>query len=561
MAETIDFELDQAFLKHVISGQSGTNHKAVLELIMNSLDGGASRCDVTIGCGTFEVSDDGDGFGGEEQFRELFRKFGFDHANHARTVGRFGVGRGQIMALSKVSWRTSDIRADVDIVNKGYRYELHRDLEPITGVTVSGEFYEAMNGGQLFQLESELKKLCRYAAIDIYINGTKVNVDPAKEKWDHECEHAYYRIRDQYSLSIYSQGFYVQDMSSYNMGAGGVVVTKRGSPLSQNLSRNDLRALECPIWKSVYEQAKKLSRKLREAGKEKKQVTDAQRAEEVAELMGSTDSGDDWSLLSGKFITFANGRHGSLNTLVRRGGGIVVVDSNDIAAEQLHNAGAVSVLSQRTLDRFRVRTASEFLELVVRRFKDCHYGRSLEKLQAHEALEDCDGYSPTDYVLVNDNVLDKPAKAVLHAIRKFNNRVACGVGCPERRLMVGQSNHAEGWTDGKTFIAINAEALKEARKLGIAGFHKLVALLVHEYHHDERTNMGHGHTPEFYSAFHESMFEPFVARSAVQAFAAFCKGTNHVTKPQLSELGILMEIDEPIADGSLTNPAKEAKAS
>lgn len=47
---------------HAIYSQSGSLEKALLEYVMNSIDAGASRIDVTLDREQFVVTDDGTGF-------------------------------------------------------------------------------------------------------------------------------------------------------------------------------------------------------------------------------------------------------------------------------------------------------------------------------------------------------------------------------------------------------------------------------------------------------------------------------------------------------------------
>lgn len=61
------FEIDKNILYSVIAKQAGTVQKAFLELVMNSIDAGASKVDIEFDGKRFSVLDDGKGFESEDK--------------------------------------------------------------------------------------------------------------------------------------------------------------------------------------------------------------------------------------------------------------------------------------------------------------------------------------------------------------------------------------------------------------------------------------------------------------------------------------------------------------
>jgi hypothetical protein len=77
----------------------------------------------------------------------------------------------------------------------------------------------------------------------------------------------------------------------------------------------------------------------------------------------------------------------------------------------------------------------------------------------------------------------------------------------KRKLVVGESESANAWTDGATYIAFNREWLGSRPLInkGRAVFSSVMAaalLLGHELCHDDNS-LTQGHTPDFYREYHD----------------------------------------------------------
>lgn len=73
-----------------------------------------------------------------------------------------------------------------------------------------------------------------------------------------------------------------------------------------------------------------------------------------------------------------------------------------------------------------------------------------------------------------------------------------------RKIVLGDADDAEGWTDGTSYIAIARNFLKGMNVASPATWTAIGLLLCHEYAHaDASTSATHVHSPEFYETYHD----------------------------------------------------------
>lgn len=85
----LPFTLDPQIIHHVIYNQAGSIGKAIIELIMNSIDAGAAAVQIKMTEKGFECVDDGRGFASREDVLNYFGRFGTPHQEGDATYGRF----------------------------------------------------------------------------------------------------------------------------------------------------------------------------------------------------------------------------------------------------------------------------------------------------------------------------------------------------------------------------------------------------------------------------------------------------------------------------------------
>lgn len=95
----LPFELDPQIIHHIIYSQAGSIGKAIIELLMNSVDARATAVRLSMTKEGFECSDDGNGFANREDVVRYFGRFGTPHEEGDATYGRFRLGAAR-------SWRT-----------------------------------------------------------------------------------------------------------------------------------------------------------------------------------------------------------------------------------------------------------------------------------------------------------------------------------------------------------------------------------------------------------------------------------------------------------------------
>lgn len=247
-AEIRNFEMHQNLLLDVIERQAGTLDKAVLEGAMNLIEAGATMGRITLDLDRLIIADDGKGFATRDEVLAAFEVFGKSDERklEEKRFARFQIGRGQLFAAGRTTYRTRTFQMVADVRNDGLKYTLVEDLDDFLGCTVTVELRDKLTEFDRRKCAEAVARNIRYVDVPIYLNGEKVTRDPATEKWDLETEDAYYRFNEnKHTIAIFNRGVYVQDKY---VGVGGVVVSKR--QLDVNFARNDVLD-SCPVWRAI----------------------------------------------------------------------------------------------------------------------------------------------------------------------------------------------------------------------------------------------------------------------------------------------------------------------
>lgn len=218
------FGLHPAILLTLMREQAGSLDKDMAELVMNSVDAGASRIDLTISEEGFSISDDGRGFTERSQIENFFEIFGTPHKASDAYYGKFRIGRGQVMSYAKTTWRSGpfEMRVDIAGAERDLGYELITHDTSALGCRIDGVFYaETFAHIEAFVPDTHsyvgdrsFLNIIKYVPIPIYINGTVGNKPPMTETWDMEDEFAWYRFRkDTHSAHIFNRGVLVEERS------------------------------------------------------------------------------------------------------------------------------------------------------------------------------------------------------------------------------------------------------------------------------------------------------------------------------------------------------------
>jgi hypothetical protein len=270
----------------VIKSQAGTLAKAALEGVMNAIDGKADNIIVTITAIMLRIEDDGVGFAGKK-VREVFEEFGNPHPmdeNGFSTDAKFGkfrIGRGQMFAFGKNTWRSINYRMYTDIDRMGLEYDYEEGHPNQPGCVVEIELYEPLNLREIQNTVDQITKFCRYTDRNLTVNGVSVAADPTKMKWDIVHDLAYinkkvteHRWRSTTTgLDVYQQGVFVETLPVSEFGLEGTIVIR--DEVGVNFARNQVLR-RCPQWKKVAALLKQEG--LRDIEKKKKLTRDQARS-------------------------------------------------------------------------------------------------------------------------------------------------------------------------------------------------------------------------------------------------------------------------------------------
>lgn len=286
------FNVHPAIIKSIILEQAGDPVKALAELVMNSIDAGATAIHLNVNSNGFEISDDGVGFPTKEHIINFFGAFGTPHKQGDAEYGKFRLGRGQIMALSTTKWRSGFFGMDVDLENLkdavdiGYTIE-EFDSEHI-GCVIKGDFYtplhdhESMISADLFNKtlndcltllsastsqKDLMRILCDYSAkkfqsrffmrlfrmlflvnTPIFVNGVQITkIIPFTKLFEDENAE-YYEFPKTVKLTnllLLNKGIYISNYSS----PFPMIINFKTQP-QLNMARNMVNS-ECPLLQSA----------------------------------------------------------------------------------------------------------------------------------------------------------------------------------------------------------------------------------------------------------------------------------------------------------------------
>jgi hypothetical protein len=490
--ETRAFKIHPQLLFDVIQRQAGTLTKALCEGVMNSIDAGATKVEVELYANAARIRDDGKGFPTRESIELFFETFGQPHTAGDAVYGTFRMGRGQMFSFGVNEWCSGRFEMKVDIKGRGLDYELtEKKGDEQAGCDIAIDLYKPLSLLEQRGIADDLRRMVRYVDVPVLLNGEQINKIAARETWDFEDEYAYYRL-GQGRLAIYNLGVFVNDSRAYNLGIGGTVVAKK--QLRLNFARNDVLN-DCTVWQKI---AKVLRAR---ADNNIKAKRGALSAEERALLAQRLRSGDLTRTERAHAAVFqdVSGRWLTLDKLLSALIGCnhtLSVGPKSPRAEKVQRAKLAVVLNEALLDEFfRVDTLDALVAKVIKpnvRFWPADIKTAPLSAFAPDEGERYEIIPPQAYT---------PAEAI---ILEVCNTLSAPDFARERRIVLGDADNADGWTDGASYIAIGRSFLKGRDIASPATWTAIALLLCHEYSHGGGSNGStHVHSPEFHEQYHD----------------------------------------------------------
>ena len=529
-SNTHDFTMDPNLLVSVIKSQAGTLSKALVEGVMNSIDAGAKRVDITLDKEHFTIKDKGKGFSSRQDIELWFGRFGTPHTEQDVMFGRFRMGRGQMMAFAATTWRTGSFLIQVDIETAGLTYELQELPVQVEGCEIEGKLYQPLNDYKLSTVLAELKTFVAYAPSPVYVNGELYGAPAQRLKsWTFEEDSAYYRLtQDARELQVYNQGIFVEQIGAWRIGMGGVVVSKR--PLLVNFARNSVMEDSCLSWQRI---AGTIENKVLQKLLTAKKLSDTERQflarhlSRLKELIGP-------AYAKAKLLTDPTGKHSALEEL-RKYKRFAYTPEITPRACALHGQDGTFVLTEAMLERFGTASIEEFLSLIKSidaALLPCDYTvTKIDELSAFEvnrvSMLDAAGLKAKK--LAAYKALGVMNELLSHALLRDE------LISSKRVLLVGRhkNNRFSAWTDGKSYVTANENSLK-LFETGQDGILTWVHILIHEYTHDTDDSESHDHGEVFYRKFHDTLFTAGLGLAAIaqQGLIAYLQELKVLGVPQ-----------------------------
>lgn len=535
------FGMHANLLYDVITKQAGTLQKAILEGVMNGVDAGASRIEITLTPDTLIISDDGKGFKDRAEIEQFFETFGTPHVEGDARYGRFRMGRGQLMAFGKNVWRTNTFKMAVDIKGSGLDYDLSALTPPQPGCLIEIELYDPLLPSERDSIDRELRSWVAYVDVPVLLNGKQISKPPTEADWDVETPDAWFKLAaSRNTLSVYNLGVLVMNAPASRFGTGGTVVSKQR--LDVNFARNDVQST-CPIFNKIKAELRKHSDEVVVA---KPKMTDAERQHVAERILDKSLPFE--NALDLKILTDVEGRHFALSKLarlLRLNPVILTAPRGDRVGIRIGAAKLASVLASETLERFGLDSLPELLNqlraLAIEandRLDNVAYSwpsptgnqRYVASLLSHvlklaqpSTLDAFEHLISTDFNDLNTNDLKPNEKVKIRALQSASYQVSTALNdpaaasyMPVRSVRAGESDLADAWTDGLKFIWLDRRQLALLEK-GYAGCVRLAGMLLHEYMHEGPDTDTHTHDAEFYQRYHDLTLDTDIIGTAAAA--------------------------------------------
>jgi hypothetical protein len=211
-----------------------------------------------------------------------------------------------------------------------------------------------------------------------------------------------------------------------------------------------------------------------------------------------------------KLFTDVKGRHWSAEQLVNleMAKRMTVAEQGDHRGDILMQSKVMFVMAQETLDRFTCVDLPSLIKVI----KQTGVGIWWQ-CQAIDFNEASKGMH-VSYSMIPQNKWTAREKVFLDLVKAYDMSILFTLSGNSynqatkfrRNLVIGESDTALAWTDGKSYIAFSRHFLKTV-EFNMLGMMNLFDVVLHEYCHDDVDSGSHNHTAEFYQKYHDTWMQ------------------------------------------------------
>lgn len=499
MSEARKFQMHEKLLLDVIRKQAGSIQKAVLEGVMNSIEAQASRVEIKLSPKLVEIEDDGKGFQNKKEIELFFETFGQPHdASEGKKWAQFRMGRGQMFAFGINEWRTGTFRMAVDI-NKKLGYDLEEDCKELKGCSIKIDLYDRLTDGEEYAIGREVERYVKYVNVPVIFNGKQINTPPDNKKWGPESnEAAYIRITEAGArLEVYNMGVLVCDVPKYVHGVSGTIISKQR--LEVNFARNDI-IKSCPVWRKI-KQAIEASSGVQKIKQKRSNYSDDERLNLVERRCSGEISARDFDKMA--IFLDITGHSWSIAAIRKANFPCWSFASSEDArlGDKLMKTKQALVLDEGIVSAFDCKPEKLFEEYcpTIEQVKYVPFSQLIKNINLKQIVLPVEQWRPSEFLW------QKVIGLMNHYLHDYGDNYENH----QRRIMIGSSDSANGWTDGTSYIVISREYLQQRslfqrERPNIKSLIDVATLLLHELCHDDDDSHANGpHGPEFYKQFHD----------------------------------------------------------
>lgn len=541
-SQQVNFTISPKHLIEIIQGQTDGLDKAFGEIVMNSVDAGASAIHITMEKAEnniirFSIKDDGKGMS-KKDILNYFKIFGNPHERGDATFGRFRMGRSQLMYYASTVWFTRKYAMSIDIYEplrnktlKNLGFNLKNSGYKVDGCHIHGYLYpdNLEHGFTIDEFRKSLTSLIRYINTPVYFNNelisTKVkDIDRNDFSVIYEDAFAYYFLDPSYEeIFLYNQGVLVQFNDLYKHLAKGVIISK--SSLALDHSRRTILTERCPIYKGIVDTLKQVLDKEFLSNFDEKSVDPTNFSLKACEYIYNQNDftynkAFDLIMNQPMFYDMRSKTYSLVNLLNLKRIAFAEDETPISTVEAIERIEDVLVLSPyqgffysiiyhiRKFNGYDI--AVNLLNKICQTWVEAnnHSGKiEYCDLEIIEIDFKSDVYKPKQEALNTLDLTDQQ-KQILADLNLLNNLLF--EQCPsintvsnKREIVLGHSDAALAWTDGSTTIWFNFEYALS--RLEEKNHFNLLMTLIHEYCHIANSTLGHDDT--FYQQFHDFVGE------------------------------------------------------